>query len=203
MSRLTSKMAALKAANRTALVPFITAGDPNPEFTLPALKALVRAGADIIEVGVPFSDPMADGPVIQKACERALKQGTRLVDLLDMVAEFRQTDTQTPIVLMGYFNPIYAYGVPAFLRDAKAAGADGLIAVDVPPEEDDELGGPTKTVTGHDRSPSLSAARSIERALRTTTIERIFEIGLHEFLTDFVESVNALGVDVRREYLLG
>ncbi|BBI73990.2 hypothetical protein HAALTHF_34480n [Vreelandella aquamarina] len=105
MNRIDQRFSELKQQGRKALIPYITAGDPAPQYTVGFMHALVEAGADVIELGVPFSDPMADGPVIQKACERALKQGTRLVDLLDMVAEFRQTDTTTPIVLMGYLNP--------------------------------------------------------------------------------------------------
>ncbi len=139
MSRLTSKMAALKAANRTALVPFITAGDPNPEFTLPALKALVRAGADIIEVGVPFSDPMADGPVIQRASERALAHKMSLRRTLEVVKAFRAEDQETPIVLMGYLNPIEALGYERFRDLAVEAGVDGVLTVDMPPEESEDF----------------------------------------------------------------
>lgn len=139
MSRLTSKMAALKAAHRTALVPFITAGDPNPEFTLTALKALVRAGADIIEVGVPFSDPMADGPVIQRASERALAHKMSLRRTLDLVKAFRAEDQETPIVLMGYLNPIEALGYERFRDLAVEAGVDGVLTVDMPPEESEDF----------------------------------------------------------------
>lgn len=132
-------MAALKAANRTALIPFITAGDPNPDFTLPALKTLVRAGADIIEIGVPFSDPMADGPVIQRASERALAHKMSLRKTLDIVKSFRAEDQETPIVLMGYLNPIEALGYERFKDMAAEAGVDGVLTVDMPPEESEDF----------------------------------------------------------------
>ena len=125
----------LQAQGRTALIPFITAGDPEPALTVPLLHTLVRAGADIIELGVPFSDPMADGPTIQRASERALAQGVSLRQVLAMVAAFRADDDQTPIVLMGYANPIEAMGVEAFASAAGAAGVDGVLVVDYPPEE--------------------------------------------------------------------
>lgn len=139
MSRLTAKFAALQAANRTALIPFITAGDPNPAFTVPAMHAMVKAGADIIEVGVPFSDPMADGPVIQKASERALAHKMSLRKVLDLVAQFRAEDKETPVVLMGYLNPIEALGYQAFAEKAQAADVDGVLTVDLPPEEGSEF----------------------------------------------------------------
>lgn len=125
MSRLSQTFAALASAKRTALVPFITAGDPNPDFTVPALLALVKAGADVIEVGVPFSDPMADGPVIQRASERALSHRMSLRKTLDLVRAFRAQDQQTPIVLMGYLNPVEAMGYEAFAMAAHEAGVDG------------------------------------------------------------------------------
>lgn len=140
MNRIDKRFAALKEQGRTALIPYITAGDPAPEHTLGFMHALVEAGADVIELGVPFSDPMADGPVIQKACERALKHGTRLAHLFDMVREFRATDTDTPVVLMGYLNPIERLGYRAFAEQAAAAGIDGVLTVDMPPEEADEFG---------------------------------------------------------------
>lgn len=140
MNRIDQRFNELKQQSRKALIPYITAGDPAPQYTVGFMHALVEAGADIIELGVPFSDPMADGPVIQKACERALKHGTRLVDLLDMVAEFRQVDTKTPVVLMGYLNPIERIGYEAFADKAAAVGVDGVLVVDMPPEEADELG---------------------------------------------------------------
>ncbi|MBM3507036.1 MAG: tryptophan synthase subunit alpha [Alphaproteobacteria bacterium] len=142
--RIAARFAALKAQKRSGLITFLTAGDPNLETSLEVLKALPAAGADLIEVGMPFTDPMADGPAIQRANLRALKSGAKVRKTLELVKAFRARDQATPIVLMGYYNPIHRYGVPAFLRDAKAAGADGLIAVDVPPEEDEELALPTR-----------------------------------------------------------
>lgn len=135
MSRISEVFAKLRENGRKALVPFITAGDPDPDLTLPLLHALVNGGADIIELGVPFSDPMADGPTIQRASERALKHGMSLTRVLDIVRDFRRNDTHTPIVLMGYANPIEAYGTERFAKDAKAAGVDGVLTVDYPPEE--------------------------------------------------------------------
>jgi tryptophan synthase alpha chain len=135
MSRLKKTFAALKAQNRKALVPFITAGDPQPQATVALMHALVRGGADVVELGVPFSDPMADGPTIQLACERALKHGTSLWDILDMVAEFRKTDGDTPVVLMGYLNPVETRGVEAFAKKAQASGVDGVLLVDLAVEE--------------------------------------------------------------------
>jgi tryptophan synthase alpha chain len=135
MSRIQARFVELKAQGRKALIPFITAGDPEPGQTLPLMQALVAGGADIIELGVPFSDPMADGPTIQRASERALAYGISLRIVLGMVREFRKHDATTPVVLMGYANPIEAYGMDAFARDAKAAGVDGALIVDYPPEE--------------------------------------------------------------------
>lgn len=139
MNRIDQRFAALKEQGRTALIPYITAGDPAPAHTAGLMHALVEAGADIIELGVPFSDPMADGPVIQKACERALRHHTRLTDVFEMVREFRRGDTETPVVLMGYLNPIERFGYERFAEQAAAAGVDGVLAVDMPPEEADEL----------------------------------------------------------------
>jgi tryptophan synthase alpha chain len=135
MSRIASTFAALKAQDKTGLVTFITAGDPGPEMTVPLMHALVAGGADVLELGVPFSDPMAEGPVIQRACERALKFGISLTDVFNYVREFRKTDIGTPVVLMGYANPIERIGPDNFIRCAKEAGADGAIVVDYPPEE--------------------------------------------------------------------
>jgi tryptophan synthase alpha chain len=135
MSRIESTFAALKAQDKTGLVTFITAGDPGPEMTVPLMHALVAGGADVLELGVPFSDPMAEGPVIQRACERALKFGVSLADVFNFVREFRKTDATTPVVLMGYANPIERIGPSEFIRQAKDAGADGAIVVDYPPEE--------------------------------------------------------------------
>ncbi len=136
---MTARFADLKREGRAGLVTFITAGDPDDSTSAAMLKALPRAGADVIELGMPFTDPMADGPTIQAAALRALKAGHRLSKTLSMVRDFRREDDATPIVLMGYYNPIYVYGVDRFLLDAQDAGVDGLIVVDLPPEEDDEL----------------------------------------------------------------
>jgi len=139
MTRIDARFAALKKQGRAGLVTFTMAGDPDQATALAILKSLPKAGADVIELGMPFSDPMSDGPTIQAAGQRALKQGQTLAKTLAMVRAFRATDDATPLVLMGYFNPIYVYGVDRFLADAKAAGVDGLIIVDLPPEEDEEL----------------------------------------------------------------
>jgi tryptophan synthase alpha chain len=138
-TRIARRFAALKAEGRAALVTFVTAGDPDLETSLAILKALPQAGADVIEVGMPFSDPMADGPAIQASGLRALHGGQTMVKTLEMIRRFRAGDDATPIVLMGYYNPIYSYGNARFLADAKAAGVDGLIIVDLPTEADDEL----------------------------------------------------------------
>jgi tryptophan synthase alpha chain len=138
-TRIEHRFAALKGEGRAALVTFVTAGDPDYATSLAILRALPQAGADVIELGMPFTDPMADGPAIQASSLRALNAGQDMNKTLAMVAEFRQADALTPLVLMGYYNPIYIYGVERFLIDAKAAGVDGLIVVDLPPEEDGEL----------------------------------------------------------------
>lgn len=139
MSRITTRFKQLRAQDRTALIPFITAGDPWPEATVPLMHALVEAGADLIELGVPFSDPMADGPVIQHADERALRRHVGIADILGWVREFRESDMETPIVLMGYLNPIEIHGVERFAREATEAGVDGVLVVDCPIEEDATL----------------------------------------------------------------
>ncbi|NTG43053.1 tryptophan synthase subunit alpha [Rhizobium rhizogenes] len=138
-ARMDKRFAALKAEGRPALVTYFMGGDPDYDTSLGIMKALPEAGADVIELGMPFSDPMADGPAIQLAGQRALKAGQTLKKTLQLAADFRKTDGDTPIVLMGYYNPIYIYGVETFLDDAIAAGIDGLIVVDLPPEMDDEL----------------------------------------------------------------
>ena len=135
MSRLAACFAALKAQGKTALIPYVTAGDPHPSITVPLMHSMVAAGANIIELGVPFSDPMADGPTIQQAHERALAHHTSLRDILAMVTEFRQTNQTTPVVLMGYLNPIEIMGYETFAKAAQAAGVDGVLTVDLPPEE--------------------------------------------------------------------
>lgn len=139
MSRLSSTFAALKKDGRAAFVPFITAGDPDAETTSALLEKLPTAGADVIELGVPFSDPMADGPAIQASSLRALEAGMNMVKVLDIVRRFRKTNSITPIVLMGYYNPIHAFGTARFAKEAASAGVDGLITVDLPPEEDEVL----------------------------------------------------------------
>ena len=142
-TRIDARFAQLKKDNRSAFVTYLMAGDPDPETSLDIIKALPKAGADVIEIGMPFTDPMADGPSIQAAGLRALKAGMTLKKTLALVRDFRKDDDVTPLVLMGYYNPIYIYGVDKFLADAKSAGVDGLIVVDLPPEEDSELCVPT------------------------------------------------------------
>lgn len=144
MSRLQSRFAALKQENRAALVTFVTAGDPDYATSLEILKGLPEAGADVIELGMPFTDPMADGPAIQLANIRALGNGQNMQKTLQMVREFRAGNQDTPLVLMGYYNPIFCYGVARFIKDAKEAGVDGLIVVDLPPEHNDELCDPAQ-----------------------------------------------------------
>ena len=138
MSRIAATFETLKQNNRKALIPFITAGDPEPAMTVLLMHELVNVGADIIELGVPFSDPMADGPTIQRSYERALKHNVSLENVLEMVAEFRKTDTDTPVILMGYANPVESIGYQKFLARAKECGVDGLLVVDYPPEECEE-----------------------------------------------------------------
>jgi tryptophan synthase alpha chain len=138
-TRIDARFAALKKEGRSAFVTFLMAGDPDPATSLDIIRALPKVGADILEIGMPFTDPMADGPSIQAAGLRALKAGMTLKKTLQLVRGFRQDDNTTPLVLMGYYNPIYIYGVDRFLADAKSAGVDGLIIVDLPPEEDSEL----------------------------------------------------------------
>jgi len=167
MNRIDATFARLRAEGRTALIPYVTAGDPAPALTVPIMLSLVAAGADVVELGVPFSDPMADGPVIQRASERALAQHVGLHDVLALVAEFRERDAETPVVLMGYANPIEAMGPAAFADGARAAGVDGVLVVDYPPEEASEFA-------------SLLGARGIAPIflLSPTTPEaRIEEIG--------------------------
>ena len=139
MSRIAGRFRSLREAGRTALVPFVTAGDPGPEVTVPLMHAMVAAGADLVELGVPFSDPMADGPVIQKANERALAKGMSLTRTIELVAEFRKDDPDTPVILMGYLNPIERMGYEAFASAAGAAGVDGVITVDLTPEESEPV----------------------------------------------------------------
>lgn len=166
MKRLTACFEQLRAQNRQALIPFITAGFPNPNLTVELMHTLVKAGADIIELGIPFSDPMADGPVIQRASERALAAGTRLTDILQMVKTFRQQNSTTPIVLMGYFNPIEIMGYEPFVTTAATVGVDGVLTVDLPPEEIGELG---RLLQTHALAPIFLIAP-------TTTPERMQKI---------------------------
>lgn len=139
MNRIDQCFEELRKKNSKALIPFITAGDPSPAMTLPLMKALVQGGADIIELGVPFSDPMADGPVIQRSSERALKYSVCLRDVLDMVESFRRENSKTPVILMGYLNPVEIMGFDVFAKRASEAGVDGILLVDMPPEESDAL----------------------------------------------------------------
>jgi tryptophan synthase alpha chain len=141
MSRIAGAFERLRTEHRTALITYVAAGDPNPTATVPLMHQLVAGGADIIEVGVPFSDPIADGPVIQAACERALRHGIGLQAIFDQIAEFRATDPTTPVVLMGYLNPIEAMGYEPFIEGARRAGVDGVLTVDLPPEEGEGLDG--------------------------------------------------------------
>jgi tryptophan synthase alpha chain len=167
MSRISGRFAALGREGRKALIPYITAGDPHPRLTVPLMHALAADGADIIELGVPFSDPMADGPVIQRASERALAHHVNLRQVIDLVAAFRRDDADTPVVLMGYLNPIEAMGYQAFARAARRAGVDGVLTVDMPPEEADEL---TSALIEQGIDPIFLIAP-------TTTAERIRHIG--------------------------
>jgi len=169
MSRIQSTFAALAANNKKGLIPFITAGDPSPSLTVPLMHALVEGGADILELGVPFSDPMAEGPVIQRACERALKFNVGIKDVLDFVREFRQTNSGTPVVLMGYANPIERMGQAAFIKAAAEAGVDGTIVVDYPPEECEEF---AATLKSHDMDAIFLLAP-------TSTEERIKQVATY------------------------
>ena len=158
-NRIEKKFKQLKSDNKKALVTFVTAGDPDAVKSLSILENLAKAGADFIEIGMPFTDPMADGPAIQASSLRALENGMSLKGTLDMLTQFRAKNSETPVILMGYFNPIYKYGCDDFIREAKAAGADGLIIVDLPPEEDEEL-----------RIPAQQAGLDLIRLVTPTTI---------------------------------
>ncbi|WP_321394545.1 tryptophan synthase subunit alpha [Emcibacter sp.] len=191
VERIEQKFANLKSRNRAGLVTFITGGDPDYETSLEILKGLPAAGADIIELGMPFSDPMADGPAIQAASLRALKAGMTLKKCLAMVREFRKENTETPLILMGYYNPIYIYGVDRFLDDALEAGVDGLIVVDLPPEEDAELA-----------IPALKAGMGmIHLATPTTDNARLARIVAHG--SGFLYYVSIAGITGTREPDLG
>ncbi|MFZ6817673.1 tryptophan synthase subunit alpha [Undibacterium sp. Ji22W] len=182
MSRIQACMAALAASNKKGLIPFITAGDPDPELTLPLMHALVEGGADIIELGVPFSDPMADGPVIQRASERALLKGVGLRDVLEMVKQFRSTNQVTPVVLMGYANPIERMGQEQFIQAASEAGVDGVLVVDYPPEECEYFA----------ENMHKNGMDTIFLLAPTSTDERIAQVG--KIATGYVYYVSLKGV---------
>jgi len=181
-TRIEKRFAALKAEGRAALVTFTMSGDPDTATSLAIIKALPKAGADLIEIGMPFTDPMADGPAIQAAGVRALAAGQTLAKTIAMVRDFRTGDNDTPIVLMGYYNPIYIYGVDKFLADAKAAGVDGLIVVDLPPEEDEEL-----------CIPALKAGLSFIRLATPTTDDKRLPVVLNN-TSGFVYYVSITGI---------
>jgi tryptophan synthase alpha chain len=180
--RIARRFAGLKATKRGGLVTFVTAGDPDPETSLALIKGLPGAGADLIEIGMPFSDPMADGPAIQASSLRALNAGMTLKKTLELVRRFRAGDAETPIVLMGYYNPIYQHGVDRFLADVRAAGADGLIVVDLPPEEDEEL-----------CLPALKAGINFIRLATPTTDDRRLPAVLRN-TSGFVYYVSITGI---------
>ena len=181
-TRIDRRFAALNAEGRAALMTFTMTGDPDYETSLAIVKALPKAGADLIELGMPFTDPMADGPAIQAAGVRALRGGQRLTKTLALVREFRKGDNTTPIVLMGYYNPIYIYGVDKFIADAKEAGVDGLIVGDLPPEEDEEL-----------CLPTLKAGLNFIRLATPTTDEKRLPVVLNN-TSGFVYYVSITGI---------
>ena len=181
-TRIDTRFAELAKQGRSAFVTYVMAGDPDPATSLAIIKALPKAGAEIIELGIPFTDPMADGPSIQAAGLRALKAGMSLKKTLDLVRDFRKDDNATPIVLMGYYNPIYIYGVDKFLADAKAAGVDGLIVVDLPPEEDAEL-----------CIPALKAGLNFIRLATPTTDDKRLSAVLNN-TSGFVYYVSITGI---------
>ena len=181
-TRIDRRFAELKAEGRAALVTFLTAGDPDYAACLEIIKGLPSAGADVIELGMPFTDPMADGPAIQASSLRALAKGQDMLKTLQLVRDFRAVDDATPIILMGYYNPIYIYGVDRFLEDAKAAGVDGLIVVDLPPEEDDEL-----------CIPALAAGLNFIRLATPTTDDHRLPTVLNN-TSGFVYYVSVLGI---------
>jgi tryptophan synthase alpha chain len=182
MSRIAASFEALRAKGRKALIPYITAGDPYADATVEIMLAMAKAGADVIELGVPFSDPMADGPVIQKASERALAKHIGMPQVLDFVRGFRAKDDNTPVVLMGYANPIERYGIGRFVADAKAAGVDGVLVVDYPPEECEAF---TRTLQAHGIDPIFLLAP-------TSTDERMREVG--RLASGYVYYVSLKGV---------
>lgn len=188
MSRIALRFAELQHAGRAAFIPFITAGDPDAETSAAILDRLPSAGADLIELGMPFSDPMADGPVIQASSGRALDAGMNVTGVLDLVRRFRDTDEKTPIVLMGYFNPIHACGIERFTAKAAAAGVDGLITVDLPPEEDEILRGPA----------NAKGIDTIRLATPTTNDERLATI--LNSASGFLYYVSIAGVTGTKRY---
>ena len=182
MSRIAERFAALRKEGRAGFVPYVCAGDPDFDTSLDILRRLIRAGADVIEIGAPFTDPMADGPAIQAGALRALSAGMSMVRTLELVRAVRRGETGIPIVLMGYFNPIHRYGVERFVRDAREAGVDGLITVDLPPEEEAELGGPAR-----------AAGLDIVRLIAPTTDEERLPVVLRE-ASGFVYYVSIAGI---------
>jgi tryptophan synthase alpha chain len=189
--RLAARFAALKAEGRAGLVTFITAGDPDFDTSATLLKGLPAAGADVIELGMPFSDPMADGPAIQASSLRALRGGQNMIKTLELVRRFRKVDGATPVVLMGYYNPIYIYGNDRFLADAKAAGVDGLIVVDLPPEEDTELCLPAR----------MAGLHFIRLATPTTDEERMGKVLTNA--SGFIYYVSITGITGTRSAAAG
>ena len=182
MNRIDQRFAQLRAAGRKALIPYVAAGDPSPAITVELMHALVEGGADLIELGVPFSDPMADGPVIQRATERAIAQGVGLSQVLDFVRAFRRRDDQTPIVLMGYANPVERFGVDAFVAAAKDAGVDGVLVVDYPPQECEDFA----------RRLKAAGLAPIFLLAPTSTDQRIAEVG--RIASGYVYYVSLRGV---------
>ena len=182
MSRIAGRFAELQSAHRAAFIPFITAGDPDFQTSLEILKKLPQAGADVIELGVPFSDPMADGPAVQAASQRALKSGMSLAKVLEMVRAFRGADSRTPLVLMGYTNPVHAFGIDSFVEQASRSGVDGLITVDLPPEEDEIL-----------REPAAAHGLDVIRLATPTTDDARLATILHK-TSGFLYYVSVAGV---------
>jgi tryptophan synthase alpha chain len=199
MTRIDDKFAELKRRGRAGLVTFITAGDPDYETSLAILEGLPGAGADVIEIGMPFSDPMADGPAIQAASQRALRAGQTMKKTLSMVKDFRSKDAATPIVLMGYYNPIYVYPVDRFIADAVDAGADGLIVVDMPPEEDEELR-PAAAAAGLNfirlATPTTDAKRL--PAVLANTSGFVYYVSIAGITGTAAPDIDAVGAHVRR-----
>lgn len=191
MSRIAQRFKELSRDGRAAFVPFVTAGDPDPDTTLALLERLPQAGADLIEIGVPFSDPMADGPAIQASSQRALKGGMTVAKVLELVRRFRRADRTTPVVLMGYYNPIHHYGSARFAKDAAEAGVDGLITVDLPPEEDEVL-----------RVPAHAQGLDIIRLATPTTDAKRLETVLSG-ASGFLYYVSIAGVTGTKSYAAG